>query len=52
MAIRSAIEHGDNAVKIPRAKIPIKVIQEIENGKAHKNKSLWQKIARFLGVKI
>ncbi len=32
--------------------IPIKVIQEIENGKAHKNKSLWQKIARFLGVKI
>jgi putative transcription factor len=32
--------------------IPLKVIQEIENGKAQKNKSLWQKIARFLGVKI
>jgi ribosome-binding protein aMBF1 (putative translation factor) len=32
--------------------IPIKVIQEIENGKAQKNRALWQKIARFLNVKI
>ena len=32
--------------------IPIKVIQEIENGKAQKNRALWQKIARFLNVKV
>lgn len=32
--------------------IPIKTIQDIENGKAMKNKALWQRMARFLGVKI
>lgn len=35
-----------------RLQIPIKTIQMIENGKAPKNRALWQKIARFLGVKI
>ena len=35
-----------------RLQIPIKTIQLIENGKAPKNRALWQKIARFLSVKI
>ena len=32
--------------------IPIKTIQDIENGKALKNRGLWQRMARFLGVTI
>ena len=32
--------------------IPLKTIQAIENGKAPKNRALWQRVARFLGVKI
>jgi len=35
-----------------RLQIPVKTIQLIENGKAPKNRALWQKIARFLSVKI
>ena len=35
-----------------RLQIPLRTIQMIENGKAPKNRALWQKIARFLGVKI
>ena len=32
--------------------IPLKTIQDIENGKAQKNRALWQRMARFLGVTI
>ena len=32
--------------------IPLKMIQDIENGKAHKNRALWQRMAKFLGVSI
>ena len=32
--------------------IPLKTIQDIENGKAMKNRALWQRMARFLGVTI
>lgn len=35
-----------------RLQIQVKTIQLIEQGKAPKNRALWQKIARFLGVKI
>ena len=35
-----------------RLQVPVKTIHMIENGKASKNRALWQKIARFLSVKI
>jgi len=35
-----------------RLQIPVKTIQLIEQGKAPKNRALWQRIARFLGVTI
>ena len=35
-----------------RLNISLKIIQSIENVKAKKNRTLWQRIARFLGVKI